>query len=128
VSGRVRITCKAPSRPSSRDGLVVSILPSLFDCAVLLVDDDGTERELPGVSRIEWTVHPNEVAEARLVVEGVELDAEGVLEHAPPTGCPRCAGLGRFEPHHGATDAPTAPPCATCRGSGYVVIRPAEAP
>ncbi len=53
-------------------------MPTLKDVDITIVDADGTERPIPGVADITWTVGEGKVAEARLVIRGVEVDVEGI--------------------------------------------------
>ncbi len=90
--------------PTSPYPLVSGIIPSFPDCDIFLVDDDGTERPIPGVTSIEWRCKQGtEPALVVLHVLGVELDAEGLLAlaerctclSAPGALCPRCHEDGR---------------------------------
>jgi hypothetical protein len=57
------------------------VLASAVDAHVYLRRDDGTEIELHGVTRIAWTVACDDYpARAVIELEGVELDAEGLVE------------------------------------------------
>jgi len=82
---RVRIVCKAPPQPPpSPEGVRIMFLPDWSDCRVYLVDDDDTEREIPGLSLVAIECKPNHLTVARLELEGVELDMEAVVTKAAP--------------------------------------------
>jgi len=67
----VRIVCKAESLQS---------VPDAHDTHIYLVRDDGTEVEIPGVTRVVWTVAcDGEAARARLELDGVEVDVTGLV-------------------------------------------------
>lgn len=72
---RIRIVCAWPVQPPPGRFKIVH-LPSIKDCRVLVVDDDGSERELQGVTHIAWSVGGSNVATARLEIDGVELCAD----------------------------------------------------
>ena len=75
----VRIVCKAPPPVKSAAGMFSGMLPSAVDARVYLVSDDGTEHEIPGVTRVVWTVAcDGEPARASLEIEGVEADVDAI--------------------------------------------------
>lgn len=80
---RVRIVCKAPPRSPGMQPWVTP-LASSFDTRVFVVSDDGSETELEGVTLARWEVRGGSVAVAHIEVQGVELEAEGLVEPAEP--------------------------------------------
>lgn len=90
--GHIKLVCRIPKPAPSLPGMPIinGCLPSLGDCEVLFVDDDGKEHPIPTVTRFTFdsgTGH--EVTRARLELVGVEVDIEDV---------PRLLG----DPVHGA--------------------------
>lgn len=81
---RVRIVCRMPP-PVTTLGMRIQTMPSVVDCDVSLVDDDGTERPIDGVTSVEWRVGLNECAEAVVKIAGVELDVESILARRADT-------------------------------------------
>lgn len=73
----------------------------------MVVDDDGSESELVGVTRIDWSVGGSSVATARLEIDGVELGVAGVsvgLTGEPPDD-ELVARLGEDARQYGARHA-----------------------
>lgn len=81
---RVRIVCKAPSRPEPdpRSPIRINgVVPSMTDTEVFAVADDGTEVPLDNVQAITFRVAcDGEAATATLEVVDVEIDAEARVE------------------------------------------------
>lgn len=83
---RIRIRCKAePPRKCGPATLVH--MPGLSDTEIALVDDDGSEHDLLGVTEVTWTARSDgEPATAFLTVRGVEVNVEGVQPMALACG------------------------------------------
>jgi len=85
----VRIVCRAPKLPPRADGIpnINGILPSLEDCEVTLVSDDGSEEPVPltMISSITWRVS-NDGGPTTATIEhiGVEVEVEGIVEASEP--------------------------------------------
>ena len=87
---RLRIVCRAPkvSVSSSGDGpeLINGVLPSLGDCEVTLVSDDGREEPVPltAITSITWRVSSDGgPTTATIEHVGVEVEVEGSLRGDP---------------------------------------------
>ncbi len=79
---RLRIVCKTPARPEPKNPLEfpkVHLYPSHEDTHVFAVDDDGREHPIEGVTYVRFESRPGDVTRACLYVEGVEIDAEGLV-------------------------------------------------
>lgn len=78
---RIRIVCKAPPDTTvlTKSGfpILASVAPSIADCRVYAVGDDGSEVELTNVESITWRCPPNgDPVRARLTFFNAELDVE----------------------------------------------------
>lgn len=67
---KLRIKC---STRAHAPGQVNFPLPTVADAEVVLVEDDGSERPLPGLIGVAWKVEGGQTTEATLRFEAVEL-------------------------------------------------------
>lgn len=75
----IRIRCRVPGLVERHGDLQIRLLPSFPDCTIHEVSDDGSERELTGISEIHFSVKADgEPASVTLVCHDIELDVEGV--------------------------------------------------
>lgn len=76
----LRIVCRAPLGPDRPAvGIKLNgVLPSIADCAVYAVGDDGSQVELTNIEQVIWYVGGNKPAGADVRFNNVELDAEGI--------------------------------------------------
>jgi len=76
---KIRITCRAPVRPTTWGSCSFSVLPSFLDTAIIGVEDDGTEHRITNVSAVSFRVAAGEEATATLEFFDVEADIETQL-------------------------------------------------
>lgn len=80
TSNRIRITCKAPPQPPYAGGghpHLFGIVPSLSDCTITAIADDGSETDIINVSSIKFECKQGgDCATATLTFDNVELDVE----------------------------------------------------
>jgi hypothetical protein len=69
--------------------LINQVLPSLPDCTVTIICDDGHEEELHGITGITWQVHGNEPVSYTLEGLGAGLQFEAPYDGPRPTSWER---------------------------------------
>lgn len=80
---RIRIVCRGPRALNfhGAGGILCALQPSLADCSVFAVRDDGTEELLRDVVRVHWDSGDGRgPTRAVLRFAGVEVDVEGQTE------------------------------------------------
>lgn len=86
--GHLRFRCTMPKPPPRSPAPYPTInapLPSLADCTVVFVDDDGREHNVAGVTRFTFdSGAPGEHVAAHLELHGVEVDLACVPEASEP--------------------------------------------
>lgn len=86
TTNRLRITCKAPQPAYAGGGLhLCGIVPTLADCTITAIADDGSETDIINVSSIKFECVAGECATATITFDNVELDVEvpeGFVEFA----------------------------------------------
>jgi hypothetical protein len=81
-----RFICRMPEqpRPSNNGMMIMGILPSLMDCIIQFIDEQGNEHEITCVNRVTFDSgeRAGDVVTATLHLHGVEVELEQPA-HAP---------------------------------------------
>lgn len=76
---RIKIVCRRDRLPRS-PGIWPEVIPSMVDCSVVSVADDGTETRLTNIQSIVFRVAADSCAStAEITFFDVELDADAEL-------------------------------------------------